>query len=120
MIYLLKNSQSRIYNIVIKQNKEIKDLNETINDLKKDIKDLKNTNNDLKNLNKNIENIRNKIENLENENKKILEKKIFEENVIMNNKSQIFESINEIDFIITQILKQEKFKNRKIIMNLLY
>ena len=81
---------------------------------------MKNTNNDLKNLNKDIENIRNKIENLEKDNKKILEKKIFEENVIINYNSQIFKTINEIDFILDQIVKQEKFKNRKIFLNLLF
>ena len=94
---------TELYNIAIRQNKEI-------NDLKKDIID-------LKKINKELENIRNKIENLENENKKILEIKKFNENVIMKNNSLIFESVNTIDFIITQINNQQKFKNRKLILN---
>ena len=104
-----------LYNIAIKQNKEIKNLKNIITNLNKNIDDLKNI------LNNEIENLRNTKENIENENKKnLMEKKTFEEKVIFNSNSNIFESLDEIKFIINQLETHQKVKNRKIFFNLLY
>ena len=47
-------------------------------------------------------------------------KKTFEEKVIFNSNSNIFESLDEIKFIINQLETHQKVKNRKIFFNLLY
>ena len=39
---------------------------------------------------------------------------------MMNIDSKIFDSLDEINFIITQLKDQQKFKNRKITLNPLY
>ena len=49
-----------------------------------------------------------------------MEKKTFEEKVIFNSNSNIFESLDEIKFIINQLETHQKVKNRKIFFNLLY
>ena len=83
--------------------------------MNKNIDDLKNI------LNNEIENLRKTKENIENENKKnLMEKKTFEEKVIFNSNSNIFESLDEIKFIINQLETHQKVKNRKIFFNLLY
>ena len=61
-----------------------------------------------------------KIENIENDNKKILEKKKFDEAVIIDNQSDIFNSLEEIDFLINRIKEEQKNKKRKIHFKFLY
>ena len=89
-----KEKINELYNIVIKQNKEIKDLKKDINDLKSFKEEFSKT-----------------IENIVNYNKKILEKKKFDEAVIIDNQSDIFNSLEEIDFLINRIKEEQKKKN---------
>ena len=99
---------NELYNIIITRNKEIKELKtnsekeKTI--LEKEIKDLKSELNDINNK---LENLVEKILKLEKENIKVLKKKKYEEDIIINKKSDIFGSIEEIDFIIAR-LKENK------------
>ena len=128
MIFLIsekkKTSDEKIdelYEIIITQNKEIKELKSNSEkekaNLEKEIKDLKSKLNDV--INK-LENLGEKMSKLEKENKKILKKKKYDEDIILNTKSDIFNSLDEIDFIIARLKRDTKLQNKKIIMKLLF
>ena len=128
MIFLIsekkKTSDEKIdelYEIIITQNKEIKELKSNSEkekaNLEKEIKDLKSKLNDV--INK-LENLGEKMSKLEKENKKILKKKKYDEDIILNTKSDIFNSLDEIDFIIARLKRDTKLQNKKITMKLLF
>lgn len=101
-----KTSDAKIdelYEIIITQNKEIKDLKSKLNDVE----------------NK-LENLIEKMSNLEKENKKVLKKKKYYEGIIINTESDIFNSLDEIDFIIDRLKRDTKLQNKKITMKLLF
>ena len=110
MVFLIcekkKTSDAKIdelYEIIITQNKEIKDLKSKLNDVE----------------NK-LENLIEKMTKLEKENKMVLKKKKYEEDIIINSKSDIFNSLDEIDFIIARLKCDRKLQNKKITMKLLF
>lgn len=101
-----KTSDAKIdelYEIIITQNKEIKDLKSKLNDVE----------------NK-LENLIEKMSKLEKENKKVLKKKKYYEGIIINTESDIFNSLDEIDFIIDRLKTDTKLQNKKITMKLLF
>ena len=123
-----KTSDAKIdelYDIIIKQNKEIKDLKmnseKELKDLKsnsqKEIKDLKTKLNDVINE---LKIMAEQISKLEIEHEKVLKKKKYEDNIIVDGKSDIFNSLDEIDFIIARLRSDQKLVNKKIIMKLLF
>ena len=57
---------------------------------------------------------------LPNENKEVLKRKQFEKDVIINTRSSIFKSLEEIDFIINRLKNTSKLQNKKISFNLLF
>ena len=61
-----------------------------------------------------------KIEKIEKDNIKVLAKKQFDENITINTKSDIFNSLDEIDFIIKRLKNDIKLQNKKIFMKLLF
>ena len=110
MIFLVdekkKTSDAKIeelYEIIITQNKEIKDLKSKLN-----------------NVENKLENLIEKMSKIEKENKKVLKKKKYEEDIIINAKSDIFNSLDEIDFIIARLKWDKKLQNKKIKMKLLF
>ena len=110
MIFLIsekkKTSDEKIdelYEIIITQNKEINDLKSKLN-----------------NVTNKLENLIEKMSKLEKENKKVLKKKKYEEDIIINTKSDIFNSLDEIDFIIARLKRDTKLQNKKITMKLLF
>ena len=97
-----KTSDAKIdelYDIIIKQNKEIKDLKTKLNDVTNELKIMAE-----------------QISKLEIEHEKVLKKKKYEDNIIVDGKSDIFHSLDEIDFIIARL----RSENKKIIMKLLF
>ena len=60
------------------------------------------------------------MNNLESEYRQILNKKKFEEDIMINTKSNIFKSLDEIDFITKRLKSDEKLKDKKISFNLLF
>ena len=119
-----KTSDAKIdelYDIIIKQNKEIKDLKmnsekefkELKSNSQKEIKDLKTKLNDVTNE---LKIMAEQISKLEIEHEKVLKKKKYEDNIIVDGKSDIFHSLDEIDFIIARL----RSENKKIIMKLLF
>ena len=101
-----KSSEEKIeelYKVIITQNKEI-------NDLKKK----------LKNITNKMNNLEERFEKIEKDNIKVLSKKKLDENIIINTKSDIFNSLDEIDFIIERLKQDIKLQNKKILMNLLF
>ena len=110
MVFLIsekkKTSDAKIdelYEIIITQNKEIKDLKSKLNDVE----------------NK-LENLIEKMTKIEKENKKVLKKKKYDEDIIINTKSDIFNTLDEIDFIINRLKSDIKLQNKKITMKLLF
>ena len=98
-----KTSDAKIdelYEIIITQNKEIKDLKSKLSDVE----------------NK-LENLIEKMSKLEKENIKALKKKKYKEDIIINAKNDIFNSLDEIDFIIARLKRDTKLQNKKITMN---
>ena len=67
-----------------------------------------------------IDKLNSLITELQNENKEILRRKQFENDVIINTKSSIFKSLEEIDFIINRLKNTSKLQNKKISFNLLF
>ena len=67
-----------------------------------------------------IDKLNNLIIELQNENKEILRIKQFENDVIINIRSNIYKSLEEIDFIIDRLKNTPKLKNKKISFNLLF
>ena len=67
-----------------------------------------------------IDKLNSLIIELQNENKEILRRKQFENDVIINTKSSIFKSLEEIDFIINRLKNTSKLQNKKISFNLLF
>ena len=123
-----KTSDAKIdelYDIIIKQNKEIKDLKmnseKELKELKsnsqKEIKDLKTKLNDVINE---LKIMGEQISKLEIKHEKVLKKKNYEDNIIVDGKSDIFNSLEEIDFIIARLRSDRKLENKKIIMKLLF
>jgi predicted nucleic acid-binding Zn-ribbon protein len=74
--------------------------NKEINDLKSDITIFKNEQN---NLNNEILELKNRMNDLEN----ILNKKNFEEKIIQNINSNIFNSLDDIDFILNKLRNKD-------------
>ena len=101
---------NELYDIIITQNKEINDLRKDLNALKKEQKILGNEFKDMKK----------KMENLEISQNKVLERKNFEKDLIININSSIFKSLQEIDFLIERLKNNNKYKNKKISLNLLF
>lgn len=101
---------NELYNIVITQNK-------LINDLKSEIDILKNKQNNLGNE---FNEMKKKMENLADSQKKVLENKKFENNLLVNLNSSIIKSLEEINFIIEKIKNNKKYKNKTITLTLLY
>ena len=97
---------NELYNIIVVQNKEI-------NDLKSDITIFKNEQN---NLNNEILELKNRMNDLEN----ILNKKNFEEKIIQNINSNIFNSLDDIDFILNKLRNKDNLRNKKIFLKLLF
>ena len=110
-----------LYEIVITQNKEIKDLKSNSekekSNLEKEIKELKSK---LDDVNNRLENMVERMAKIEKESKKVLKKKKYEEDLIINSKSDIFNSLDEIDFIIARLKWDTKLQNKKITMKLLF
>lgn len=101
-----KTSDAKIdelYDIIIKQNKEIKDLKTKLNDVTNELKIMAE-----------------QISKLEIEHEKVLKKKKYEDNIIVDGKSDIFNSLDEIDFIIARLRSDRNLVNKKIIMKLLF
>ena len=101
-----KTSDAKIdelYDIIIKQNKEIKDLKTKLNDATNELKIMAE-----------------QISKLEIEHEKVLKKKKYEDNIIVDGKSDIFNSLDEIDFIIARLRSDRNLVNKKIIMKLLF
>ena len=92
-----------LYNIIITQNKEIKNLKTDLNNIKAKLDNIGINNNGLNN----------RILKLKNENN-------YEDNAIINTKSDIFKSFEEIDFIIDRLKNTPRLKNKKIFFNLLF
>ena len=110
MIFIIsekkKSSDEKIeelYQVIITQNKEI-------NDLKRKLENITNI----------VEILEEKIEKIEKDNIKVLAKKQFDENITINTKSDIFNSLDEIDFIIKRLKNDIKLQNKKIFMKLLF
>ena len=110
MIFIIsekkKSSDEKIeelYQVIIAQNKEI-------NYLKTKLENISNI----------MENFEEKIEKIEKDNIKVLAKKQFDENITINAKSDIFNSLDEIDFIIERLKYEYKLQNKKIMMKLLF
>ena len=101
---------NELYNIVITQNKEI-------NELKNKMNIIENKQNDLS---VSFSELKNKMEILENGHKQILNKKKFEDNIMIYLNSSIFKSLDEIVFILERLKNKEKLKNRRISMDLLF
>ena len=99
-----------LYNIIIKQNKEIIFLKSNLNMMKSKLENIEINSNELNN----------KIVKLENENKQILNRNNLEEKIIINIKSKIIDSFDKIDFIINRLQNSPKLKNKKISFNLLF
>ena len=94
---------NELYNIIVVQNKEI-------NNLKSDITIFKN------NINNEILELKNRMNDLEN----ILNKKNFEEKIIQNINSNIFNSLDDIDFILNKLRNKDNLRNKKIFLKLLF
>ena len=94
---------NELYNIVITQNKEIKDLKS-----------------DLYYITNKLEKLVERMSTIEKENKKALKKQKYEDDIIINTKSDIFSSLDEIDFIIRRLKQDTKLQNKKIVMKLLF
>jgi len=99
-----------LYNIIIKQNKEIQNLKSNLNIAKTKLENIEINN---KELNK-------RIIKLENDNKQIINTNNFEEKIIISLKSTIIQSLDKIDFIIDRLQNSPKLKNKKISFNLLF
>ncbi len=94
---------NELYNIIVVQNKEI-------NNLKSDITIFKN------NINNEILELKNRVNDLEN----ILNKKNFEEKIIQSINSNIFNSLDDIDFILNKLRNKDNLRNKKIFLKLLF
>ena len=101
---------NELYNIVITQNKEIDELKKKINILE----------NKQDNINNKFNELQKRMTVLEIEHKEILNKKKYEEDIMINLNSNIFKSVDEIDFIIDRLKNKEKLRNKKISLHLLY
>ena len=101
---------NELYNIIIKQNKEITFLKTNLNLMKSKLENIEINNKDLNKI----------MIKLENENKQILNNNNFEEKIITNLKSKIIDSFDKIDFIINRLQDSPKLKNKKISFNLLF
>jgi hypothetical protein len=105
-----KEQIDELYNIIIIQNKEINNLKENLDIMKTNIK----------NLDEKYNALERRMSDLEKDNKEILKKKKFESDIVINNKSSIFESIDELGFIIERLKNDEKLRNKKISLNLFF
>ena len=101
---------NELYEIVITQNKEITNLKSKLENVEKNFNELKQT----------VGNLNELLIDLLNENKENFKRKQFENDVITNTRSNIFKSLEEIDFIIDRLKNTQKLKNKKISFNLLF
>ena len=99
-----------LYNILITENKEINYLKSDYNNIKAK----------FENMEINFKELNKRFQILETENKKLFLRKNFEEKVIEKINSNIFKSLEEIDFIITRLLNSPRLKSKKISLNLLF
>ena len=99
-----------LYNIIIKQNKEIQNLKSNLSTIKTKLDNIAINNNELNQ----------RITKLENDNKQLIKTNNFEEKIITDLKSTIIQSIDSIDFIIDRLRNTPKLKNKKINFNLLF
>ena len=97
---------NELYEIVITQNKEITDLKTKLENFEKNCGELKQT----------VGNLNELLIDLLNENKEVLKRKQFEKDVIINTRSSIFKSLEEIDFMINRLKNTSKLKIKKYLL----
>ena len=112
---------NELYDIIITQNKEIKELKSNSEkekaNLEKEIKDLQSK---LSDVTSKLENLIKRMSKLEKKKEKVLKKEKFEDGIIINTKSDIFDSLDEIVFIIERLKRDTRLQNKKITMKLLF
>ena len=99
-----------LYNIIFIQNKEINNLKSKFDEVKEKFNKI-NDNNEK--LIKEYTELNQRIIKIEKEN-------AIKENMIINTKSSMFNSIEDIDFIIKRLKYDKKLKEKKILLNLLF
>jgi len=97
---------NELYEIVITQNKEITDLKTKLENFEKNYNELKQT----------VGNLNELLIDLLNENKEVLKRKQLEKDVIINTRSSIFKSLEEIDFMINRLKNTSKSQNKKYLL----
>jgi len=97
---------NELYEIVITQNKEITDLKTKLENFEKNYNEFKQT----------VGNLNELLIDLLNENKEVLKRKQLEKDVIINTRSSIFKSLEEIDFMINRLKNTSKSQNKKYLL----